>query len=384
MSFFVDETEVKLEPTFFRSIPMRILTSLGALSTVLVLATAAKAAPTLTSGSGLTIQRTVTLTGAGNLHGLEVDNTTGDVYVIGNSGTRIWVLRPDNSFSQITGNNVGSFNGVLSDLRIGPDNLLYAISTNTANGRIQRFTKAGVAQTDLGVLPGCNGNAAGFAFGFLGRLYASEQNDTIYSYDISATPPVAGQIFSTGPANGWVDIDDIETAHNNFLFVHDGTGNTGLNQRRVFRVGPDGVKTIFAEFPSGTFLAGAYDWGSGSYLTGSRNQGTLFRLTDLNNDGKAEGASEVVQIGSGWAANELSNMSYGRSSFDANVYSLYISNGGSTIYEISGLNPPINGGDFGDLLDDDGDGFCEKGKDLNKDRDCLDSGEATPTLQDCN
>jgi hypothetical protein len=315
------------------------------------------------------------------LHGLEVDNSTGDVFVIGNSGSRIWVLRPDNSFSQITGNNVGSFVGVLSDLRIGPDGFLYAISTNTANGRIQRFSKTGVAQPDLGVLPGCANNAAGFAFGFLGRLYASEQNDTIYSYDVSAPVPVVGQPFSS---DGWVDVDDIEVGPNNTLFVQDGTSNTAINQRRVFRVGPDGVKTTFAEFPSGSFFAGAYDWGSGSYLTGSRTQGTLFRLTDLNNDGKAEGAQEIVQIGSGWANGELANMSYGRSSLGPTIYSLYISNGANVIYELSGLQPPLNGGDFGDLLDDDNDGFCEKGQDLNGDRDCLDAGEASSTIQDCN
>jgi hypothetical protein len=360
---------------------MRLRTSVALFLAALSAAPSAKAAPTIVPASGLTLQRTVTLTGANPLHGLDVDNTNGNVYVAGGGGTNLWVLRTDSTFSQISGNNVGSFVGVLSDIRLGPDGLIYAVTSNAASGPIKRFTKAGAAQSDLGVLPGCGSNAAGLAFGFLGVFYASENNANLYAFDSTAPAPVAPSTLSTG----WVDVDDIETAHNKVLFVQDGTGNNTTGQRSVIRVAHDGTRSTFATFTTGAFYAAAYDWGSGAYYIGDYTNGILYRLVDANNDGKALAAdNEITQVGSGWAVNELANMSYGRSSQSSSVYSLYISNGGSIIYEISGLQPPMNNGDFGDLLDDDGDGFCEKGKDSNNDRDCLDANEASAVAFDCN
>ena len=106
-------------------------------------------AQTVVAGSGLSIARKVLLTGAGALHGLDVYNKTGDVFVISGAGKNLHQLKPDNSFATIA-SNIGSFVGVLSDLKVGPDGNIYAVSTSGANvGTIQVFSTFGVPQPHL-------------------------------------------------------------------------------------------------------------------------------------------------------------------------------------------------------------------------------------------
>lgn len=45
--------------------------------------------------------------------------------------------------------------------------------------------------------------------------------------------------------------------------------------------------------------------------------------------------------------------------------------------------PPLTDPECGSVVDNDGDGFCETGRDLNEDRDCVDDGEPSDTQFDC-
>ncbi len=322
------------------------------------------AAQTITDDA-LTLHRTATIETASSPHGLAVDPDNGDVYFIDDSGRDLSVLRPNGDIAQLV-NNGGTWNGQLTDLRFGPDNLIYAIG-GSGNVEIQRFERDGTPATSLATIANGGTNAFGYDFDAAGNLYASDTGDSLYRI----TPAGEVSVFSTG----WVDIDEIVGGPNNRIFVHDGSGR-GDAADQVFLLDHNGALTVYAE-GLGTQFTGAYDWTTGDYYVGQTN-GELYRLRDLDNSGTIEDG-ETTLVGSGFTY--ISNMSFGRSSDDPDTNSLYLGSfNARRIWEIKGLG--AWNGDRGDLIDDDADGFCENGVDNNDDGDCLDDGEAQPD-SDC-
>ncbi|MEZ4374277.1 MAG: putative metal-binding motif-containing protein [Polyangiaceae bacterium] len=344
----------------------------SALASLSLLSVAHFAHAQATVVSDLSLARTVTLTGAGTLHGLDVA-ADGRVFIIGGGGTDLYVLNTDDSFSRIA-QAVGTFNGVLSDLRIGPDGLLYAISTGANPAPVQRFAFDGTAQANLASLnDGADGNAAGLDFDCQGNLYAS---DTSTSLARVSPAGVVSLVNSTPFA--FQDVDEIEAAGNNAFFISDGSARTA-DQDTIWRMAPDGQVTKYAEISGTQLYSGAYDFAAGVYYVASYNTGQIYRLTDTNGNQRIDDASEQQLVASGFANSEASDIGIGPSS-SGSGYSLYVS-GTNKVYEIAGLGVPS--GDCGDRIDDDGDGFCETGKDSNNDGDCLDSGETDPASVDC-
>ncbi|MGE0322486.1 MAG: MopE-related protein [Polyangiaceae bacterium] len=350
---------------------LRMLTH-SALASLSLLSVAHFAHAQATVVSDLSIARTVTLTGAGTLHGLDVAGD-GRVFIIGGAGTDLYVLNTDDSFSRIA-QGVGTFNGVLSDLRIGPDGLLYAISTGANPAPVQRFAFDGTAQANLASLnDGADSNAAGLDFDCQGNLYASDTSTSLSR----VTPAGVVSLVNSTPF-GFQDVDEIEAAGNNAFFISDGSARTA-DQDTIWRMAPDGQVTKYAEISGTQLYSGAYDFAAGVYYVASYNTGQIYRLTDTNGNQRIDDASEQQLVASGFANSEASDIGIGPSS-SGSGYSLYVS-GTNKVYEIAGLGVP--GGDCGDRIDDDGDGFCEVGKDSNDDGDCLDSGEMDPTSVDC-
>ncbi|MCA9641197.1 MAG: MYXO-CTERM sorting domain-containing protein [Myxococcales bacterium] len=322
--------------------------------------------------SDLSIARTVTLTGASTLHGLDVA-ADGRVFVIGGGGTDIYVLNTDDSFSRIA-QGVGTFNGVLSDLRIGPDGLLYAISTGANPAPVQRFAFDGTAQANLATLnDGADANAAGLDFDCQGNLFASDTSTSLSR----VTPAGVVSLVNSTPF-AFQDVDEIEAAGNNVFFISDGSARTA-DQDTIWRMAADGQITKYAEISGTQLYSGAYDFAAGVYYVASYNTGQIYRLTDTNGNQRIDDASEQQLVASGFASNEASDLGIGPSS-SGSGFSLYVS-GTNKVYEISGLGVPS--GDCGDRIDDDGDGFCEIGRDTNNDGDCLDTGETDPSNVDC-
>jgi hypothetical protein len=345
----------------------------NALALVGGVASSAPALAQTVDEAGLTILRTVSVAAATQSYGLAPDPTNGDLFFIGSSGKDLYVLHPNGGIAKIAA-NAGTFTGALSDLRLGKNGLLHALSTDTANMPVKRFTKAGAAQATLALVPGGATNAAGFDFDCAGNLYASDTGSTLYK----VTP--AGQVsaFSTG----WVDVDEVVLGANGRLFVHDGTGRP-TDADKVWLSKPDGSVAVFAT-GLGKAYTGAFDWSTGDYLAADQESGTIYRLHDKNGNESID-ASEVSKLAEGFGAGQINAIAWGRSSNDAAKWSLYVSRvTAAQIVEITGFGAPKGNGDCGSLWDDDKDGYCEGGVDKNGDGDCLDPGEAGGPLLDCN
>ena len=102
---------------------------------------------------------------AGVAHGLSVDPSTGNAYFIGDGGRDLYRLGVDDGVTRIA-DNVGTFVGILSDLRVGPDGLLYVgdsdVGGGDPNGDVLRFDLDGnFVDTHATVMIGGGRNAFG-------------------------------------------------------------------------------------------------------------------------------------------------------------------------------------------------------------------------------
>jgi hypothetical protein len=314
----------------------------------------------------LSLVRTVEVGGV-SPYGLAPDNETGAVYFISDRGTGIGVLLPDDTVERLA-QNVGQFSGYLTDLRLGPDRLLYAAG-GVGPVSIQRFTTAGEEVEPLAVVDGGATNAFGLAFDHQGNLYTSDTGDALYR--VTAQGEVS--VFS----RGWVDVDEINSGHNGSFFIHDGSARQD-GQDQVFHLDHAGTQSVYASGLPRTWT-GAFDRATGDYYVVATTTGDIYRLRDRDESGHIDDG-EVERIAEGFGV--VSSAAWGRSSARRDMSSLYI--GSSTagrIWEIGGLT--AWDGDHGDLVDDDGDGRCENGLDLNGDGDCLDDADERVEGADC-
>ncbi|MEM9067634.1 MAG: MopE-related protein [Myxococcota bacterium] len=316
--------------------------------------------------AGRTIARTVT-TGT-TVYGMAVDPNTGDVYFIGDNGRDLYRLQPDNTLTQIA-DNVGVFVGQLSDLAIGADRRLYAMTTSgTMAGTIQRFELDGTELSSVATIPNtAMSQAAGLAFNCVDDILISDREVQIFSVDLG------GDVSTLSV--GWNDVDNIAGARNNVIFVQDGSARS-FGFDKVFVVEDSGTTRLFATGVPGRIFSGAYDWATGDYFALNYTGGELYRLTDPDGDLVADTQTLVAD---GFGANQAVDVQWARSSADPGVYSLYIARYlDGEIIEITGFPAPTDT-DCGDGIDDDNDGYCEAGIDLNGDGDCLDVRE-TPAM----
>ena len=341
-----------------------MLARIGGVVTLLALASSTHAQTVVEAGRG--IVRVVNV--GTSPYGLDVDPATGTVYFIGDSGRDLYRLDTDGTVTRIA-NNVGMFVGQLSDLVLGADGLLYAMTTmGGAAGRIQRFTTAGVELPPLATISTTPmSNAAGLDFDCFGNLYASDQEVSIFRVTPTGTV--------TSYSVGWQDVDEITAGYDNILFVQDGSARA-FGHDKVFRVGPGGTINIFASGLPGEIESGAFDFATGDYFAGDYDLGAIYRLHDSDGDGVADVRTDVA---TGFGVNTLVDIDYGRSSMSPGGYSLYLSLfGPNQIVEIAGFPPPPSPFDCGAHIDDDGDGWCDAGEDLNGDGDCHDPLEVVP------
>lgn len=322
--------------------------------------------------AGVTLTRDVDATGVGPVHGLSLDDETRDAFFIGDGGNDLFRLSTDGTVTQIA-DDVGRFIGILSDLRVGPDGLIYVgdsfLAGGETDGDIFRFERDGTfVDTFASVLIGAGSNAFGMDFDCAGDLYASETGDNLYRIDPMGTVSIH--------SNGWVDVDEIERGENNQMFVLDGSARSD-EHGTVFLHEPDGSLRRYAEgLPR--IHAATFDRGSGDLIVGTYTTGEVLRLRDTSGDGVIQ-PEEVTTIADGFAANALVDVDYGRAS-SGDGYALYLVASGH-IYELGGFGAPRFGG-CGALFDDDGDGVCDMGVDTNGDGDCNDVGEDTDAM-DC-
>lgn len=340
--------------------PMR----LGIVCLGLALASPAFAQTVVEAGRG--IVRTVNVGTAP--YGLDVDPATGTVFFIGDAGRDLYRLDTDDTVTQIA-NNVGIFVGQLSDLVLGADGLLYAMTTMGAEaGTIQRFMTDGTELSPLATIATTPmSNAAGLDFDCFGNLYASDQEVFIFR----VTPAGGVSSYSVG----WQDVDEITRGYDDILYVQDGTARP-FGHDKVFRVAPDGTISIFASGLPGEIESGAFDFATGDYFAGDYDLGAIYRLHDADGDGVSDVRTDVA---TGFGVNALVDIDYGRSSLVPTEYSLYVSIFSSNqIVEIGGFPPPPSPFDCGSHIDDDSDGWCEDGEDRNGDGDCHDPLEVVP------
>ncbi len=318
--------------------------------------------------NGFTLQRTINTRPVGGSFSLVVDDATANVYFVSDGGSDLAVVTPDNTISTIA-DDVGAFAGELTDLVIGPDGLLYAAG-GASNVAVQRFMLDGTEVAPLATVPNATANAYGYDFDRLGNLFISDNTPEMYR----VTPAGVVSVFNTG----WRDIDEINQGPNDTLFVHDGTSRPdGVD--KVFRVDAQGNTSIYAS-DLGTAYTGAYDWATGDYYVGT-GDGQLLRLRDADNSGDID-PTEVTVFAEN-IGGSISGIDFGTSSDDPAGYSLYVSTyRGVKIIEIKGFDRLLMV-DLGVNIDDDDDGYCEMGQDLNDDGDCLDMGEQNGAV-DCN
>ncbi|MEM6955121.1 MAG: MopE-related protein, partial [Myxococcota bacterium] len=322
---------------------------------------------------GITLARTVDASSVGAVHGLSIDEETGAVFFIADTGDDLYTLAPDDTFTQIA-DDVGRFIGILSDLRVGPDGLIYVgdsfLASGETNGDIFRFQQDGTfVDTFASVTIGAGSNAFGMDFDCAGDLYASETGTNLYR--ISPAGDVS--VFSTG----WVDVDEIERGENNQMFILDGSARMD-EWGTVFLHEPDGTLRRYAEGLPRIHSA-TFDRGTGDVIVGTFSTGEIIRLRDEDGSGVIE-ADERFSLATGFGTNDLVDLDYGPAS-DGVGYAIYAVSDGN-IYELTGFGAPRFGG-CGAGFDDDGDGFCDRGVDLNGDGDCNDAGEDTDDV-DCN
>jgi len=226
---------------------------------------------------GLSIARRVDVSEYNDVYGLDIDPETGDLYFIADRGTDIYVLHSDDTIEEVI-LDAGSWTGGLSDLRIGPDGLLYAITSNGALlGHVQRFTFDGEVLEDLAVLESSSGNAWALDFDCADILFASNYNPQLWR----VTPD--GDVTSFTPDFTWTDVDELHTGHDNFLYVQDGTSRDS-DSDKVFLVDPHGAVTTYVTGLPESYC-GAYDWSAGDYLYAGFHSGQVFRLHDENGNG---------------------------------------------------------------------------------------------------
>jgi len=333
-----------------------------ALGAALALAFVTPASAQTVMEAGRSVARTVN---AGTtVYGMAIDPATGDVYFIGGSGTDLYRLEPDDTLTMIA-TDVGTFVGQLSDLAIGPDRRLYAMTTSGGMaGSIQRFELDGTELPILATIPNtAMSQAAGIAFNCVDEMLISDREVQIFRVDL------AGDVETMSV--GWNDVDNITAARDNMIFVQDGSART-FGHDKVFLVEDDGTARLFATGLPGLVYSGAYDYATGDYFALNYQGGELYRLSDTDGDL----ASDVrTLVADGFGTNQAVDVQYGRSSADPSVYSLYVSRyAAGQIVEITGFPAPTST-DCGEYIDDDVDGWCELGVDLNGDGDCLDRRE---------
>jgi MYXO-CTERM domain-containing protein len=398
-------------------------------------------AQTVADGA-FTIQRTVPLVippgVGGGPFGLAVDPNNRNVYFISDNGRDISVLDTSGTITTLV-NNAGNFQGPGADLKLSPtDGFLYAAGgANTSE--IRRFSTAGVAQPVLATITnGTRNDAYGFDFDFAGNLYISDTTPGIYR----VTPAGDVSTFSTG----WTDVDDVVLGPDSSFFVHDGgplnrttqilrvdhTGAStvyasGLTNAsagaydwatgdyyyadfqagRVYRLrDADNNGTIEAGevslFASGFGRISALAFGPSSASPGTwslyvgdftnrsitevagfaPNPGDYGPRVDDDNDGVCELGSDTNADGDCLDTGEQDGAV---DCADANP----ARNPSATEVCDNGLDDDCDGN--ADLLDteclavpdNDGDGYCAIGQDLNDDGDCSDMGEAVGP-GDCN
>ena len=244
--------------------------------------------------------RARTIAAGTTVYGMAIDPLNGDVYFIGDTGRSLYRLQPDDTVTRIA-NNVGSFVGQLSDLLLGPDRRLYAMTTSgTGAGSLQRFELDGAELAPLALIDTTPmSNAAGIGQNCVGDILVSDQEVQVFRVNL------AGEV--TTMSVGWEDVDDISGAHNNMIFVQDGSARA-FGHDKVFLVADNGVASLFASGLPGRIYSGAYDWVTRDYFALNYEHGELYRLTDTDGDLVADMRSTVADnIG----ANEGADVQFG-------------------------------------------------------------------------
>ncbi len=320
--------------------------------------------------AGVTLARDIDATAFGTVHGLDIHDDTRNVYFIGDTGSDLNRLAVDDTLTRIS-DDVGSFVGILSDLRVGPDGFIYVgDSTILPDAPIYRFRRTGeLIDTFASVTIGTGSNAFGIDFDCAGNIVTGETGDNLYRIGTDRTVSTI--------STGWVDIDEVERFEDNRMFILDGSARAA-ERGTVFIQEPDGSVTRFAEDLPGAIYSGTFEAGSGDFIAADYTNGIMYRLTDANGNGTIEADERSVMV-EGFGMNALADINYGRSARGPG-YSIYAV-ASNHIYEFRGFDAPRFGG-CGERFDDDGDGFCDLGVDLNGDGDCDDAGEDTMAM-DC-
>ncbi len=339
----------------------RVTLTLAALAALMAPSAAALAQTVIEPG--LSVQRVVTGIPINSPFGMDVDPATRNLYFLADAGRAIYVLEPGGALRPIV-SNVGAYGDREADLRLGPDNLLYAMGAAQGGvASIDRFRLDGSRVAPEHFLLAGALSAYGIDFDCRGQLYVSDNTPEITRIGLDGFI----SIFS----EGWSDVDEIEQAPDDALFVHQGS-----DRNRVYRVGPDGTFALFLQGLNNV-TTGAFDWGNRNYIVADTTDGVLFRLRDLNADQVIQ-QNEISTIASNLG--RIGDVAWGLSSQNLNTASIYVGNPElGRIIEITGLVQPPNGViNCGNLIDDDGDGWCEFGFDANRDRDCEDPFEEQP------
>ncbi|MCB9610014.1 MAG: hypothetical protein H6716_25720 [Polyangiaceae bacterium] len=312
--------------------------------------------------SDLQIARNVDISAYGPVGGATV-GPDGSVYFLGANQASIYRVATDGSISLVVA-NIGRFAAGRSDIKIGRDNLLYALKTDAYPAEITRVALDGTVQPLLATIDdGGTSNAAGLDFDHQGNVYASDNR----SYISVVTP--AGQV-SQVPI-GISDIDEIEHGIDDSFFV---TGSDDSSPS-VTRMDHTGATSTFAVIPGKNPTAMALDFVTNTLYAAAERSSEVLRMRDANGNGSIEPATEVEVVLTGKAPLDVA---YGPSS-SGSGYSIYALDG-TGLLELSGLATWDR--DLGPRIDDDQDGYCESGIDQNGDGDCLDGGENT-TNSDC-
>ncbi|MCA9583042.1 MAG: putative metal-binding motif-containing protein, partial [Myxococcales bacterium] len=320
--------------------------------------------------AGHAFERTVSIAGADqSVHGLTTNPGTGDVYFIGQSGESVFHLATDGTLTKLF-DTTGNYVGILTDLDFGPDGLLYAGHQQGGIDLIHRYDPINLTgPTTFAAVTGGD-TAFGGGFDCDGNYYTSDSGNAIYRI----TPMSSVSTWST---DGWGDVEDITPAGSNEFLVTDGNP-VGSTSATIFLTFPDGTRKDFATLAGSQIYSSAVDRVTGDVYVGSYSTGIVYRLRDADGDRDAQG-SEVTQFAVGFGTNSVHSMAFGPTSDGGGGWSLYLGTP-SKIFEINGFSAPTST-DCGDYWDDDGDGICELGEDVDQDGYCETIGSGT--LRDC-
>lgn len=310
--------------------------------------------------SDLTLIRNLSVPSVNDTGSLTVDRD-GTVYVLGNQTEfTLHRLDTDDTVTELN-SQAGNLRGYHTDLRIGPDRLLYAMETGVNPAPIKRFGLDGAPQPHLALVNDGGASGAGLNFDHHGNVYCADT-----SLFLSVVTPAGVVTEATLSGTAINDVDEIERGPDDAFFI---TGND-LVGSTVWKVDHNLQKTVYAQISGAGLSSMAYDFVTGDLYVSAENLDQVLRLRDTNGDGSINPATESEIVVTDLRARDVG---YGPAS-NGNGFSLYLTHP-QQIVEIGGLGT----WDFdqGPRIDDDHDGYCENGSDQNADGDCLDPGEDT-------